>query len=243
LGLDAATPSLAGLSGISRLRFVAFDAVGAALWSGAYAGLGYAFGKDLDRAAAYAVRLGTLWLIVVLASLVMYVGRKLVRWHRFVRECRIARITPEELKEKLDAGEKVLVVDLHCRRDGPRGHQGIPGAVCIDPQRLRQRTKHDGRIPMPRDCEVVLYCTGPHELTSARVALELRRQGIEHVRALAGGLRAWHERGFPMTWVILCGVDELCRLSALSPSLVPTSIPLLRDPVRKASAAESWAPS
>jgi hypothetical protein len=96
---------------------------------------------------------------------------------------------------------------------------------------------------MPRDCEVVLYCTGPHELTSARVALELRRQGIEHVRALAGGLRAWHERGFPMTWVILCGVDELCRLSALSPSLVPTSIPLLRDPVRKASAAESWAPS
>jgi len=243
LGLDAATPSLAGLSGISRLRFVAFDAVGAALWSGAYAGLGYAFGKDLDRAAAYAVRLGTLWLIVVLASLVMYAGRKLVRWHRFVRECRIARITPEELKEKLDAGEKVLVVDLHCRRDGPRGHQGIPGAVCIDPQRLRQRTKHDGRIPMPRDCEVVLYCTGPHELTSARVALELRRQGIEHVRALAGGLRAWHERGFPVTWVILCGVDELCRLSALSPSLVPTSIPLLRDSVRKASAVESWAPS
>src|SRR5580700_11225819 len=88
VGLDAATPSLAGLSGISRLRFIAFDAFGAALWSGAYAGLGYVFGKDLDHAAAYAVRLGTLWLIVVLASLVMYVGRKLVRWHRFVHEFR-----------------------------------------------------------------------------------------------------------------------------------------------------------
>lgn len=243
LGLDAATPSLAGLSGISRLRFVAFDAVGAALWSGAYAGLGYAFGKDLDRAAAYAVRLGTIWLIVALASLVMYAGRKLVRWHRFVRECRIARISPEELKEKLDAGQKVLVLDLHCRRDGPRGHQGIPGALCIDPQRLRQRAKHDGRIPVPRDCEVVLYCAAPHELTSARVALELRRRGIEHVRALAGGLRAWHERGFPMTRVILCGAGELCRPTALSPSAVPTSIPLLRDTVGKASTAESWAPS
>jgi membrane protein DedA with SNARE-associated domain/rhodanese-related sulfurtransferase len=215
VGLDAATPSLAGLSGISRLRFIAFDAFGAALWSGAYAGLGYVFGKDLDHAAAYAVRLGTVWLIVVFASLAMYVGRKLVRWHRFVHEFRMTRITPEELKEKLDAGEKVLVIDVHGGRDGPRGHQGIPGAVCIDPRRLGQRANHDGRMPtppIPRDCEVVLYCTTPHELMSARLALQLRRRGFEHVRPLAGGLRAWHERGFPVTLVILCGADEIVRL-------------------------------
>jgi hypothetical protein len=62
------------------------------------------------------------------------------------------------------------------------------------------------------------------------------------VRAFAGGLRAWHARGFPMTLVILCGADELCRSTALSLSVVPTSIPLLRDAVRKASAGESWAP-
>jgi hypothetical protein len=134
VGLDAATPPLAGLSGTSRLRFIAFDAIGAALWSGAYTGLGYAFGKDLDRAAAYVTRLGTLWMVVVFASLVMYVGRKLVRWHRFVRECRMARITPEELKEKLDAGEKILVVDLHGGRDSPRGHQAFP-AQCASIRR------------------------------------------------------------------------------------------------------------
>ena len=60
VGLDAATPSLAGLSGRSRLRFVTSDAVGAALWSGAYAGLGYVLGKDLDRVAASAERSGML---------------------------------------------------------------------------------------------------------------------------------------------------------------------------------------
>ena len=232
VGLDAATPPLAGLSGTSRLRFLAFDAVGAALWSGAYAGLGYVLGRDLDRAAAYAARLGALWVIVVFASLAMYAGRKLVRWHRFVREFRMSRITPEELKKKLDAGEKILVIDLHGRRDGARGHQGIPGAMCIDPHRLGQHA--DGRTPIPRDREVVLYCSEPHELTSARVALELRRRGFERVRPLAGGLRAWQERGFPLTLVILCGPDELCRSTALSPSVVPTSIPLLRDSVRKA---------
>jgi membrane protein DedA with SNARE-associated domain/rhodanese-related sulfurtransferase len=205
VGLDAATPPLAGLSGTSRTRFIAFDAVGAVLWSGAYAGLGYVLGKDLDRVAAYGARLGTLWVIVVLSALAMYVGRKLLRWHRFVREFRMARITPEELKKKLDAGEKVTIVDLHGRRNGPRGHQGIPGAVCIDPHRLGQQGDSNRRAPIPRDREVVLYCTALHEFTSARVALELRRRGFERVRPLAGGLQAWHERGFPLTLVILCG--------------------------------------
>src|SRR5271157_5472340 len=101
-GLDAAAPPLAGLSRTSRLRFIAFDAVGAALWSGAYAGLGYIFSKDLDRAASYASRMGRDLAIVVLAGLTIYVGRKVVRWHRFMREFRLTRITPEELKEKLD---------------------------------------------------------------------------------------------------------------------------------------------
>jgi membrane protein DedA with SNARE-associated domain/rhodanese-related sulfurtransferase len=235
VGLDAATPPLAGLSGTSRLRFIAFDTVGAALWSAAYAGLGYVFGKDLDRAAAYAARLSTLTVVVVFAALAIYAGRKLVRWHRFVREFRMVRITPEELKEKLDAGEKVLIVDLHGHRDGARGHQGIPGAVCIDPHRLEQRDSPNQRTPIPRDCEVVLYCTAPHELTSARVALELRCRGFERVRPLAGGLEAWREQGFPLTLVMLCGVDVPRASTALSPSVAATSLPLLGDSVRKAS--------
>jgi membrane protein DedA with SNARE-associated domain/rhodanese-related sulfurtransferase len=205
VGLDAATPPLAGLSGTSRTRFIALDAIGAALWSGVYAGLGYLLGKDLDRAAAYAARLGMVWGLVVFAALATYVSRKLVRWHRFVREFRMSRITPEELKKKLDAGEQVMIVDLHGRRERLRGHQGIPGAVCIDPHRLGQHDNPRKQPPIPRDCEVVLYCTTLHEFTSARAALELRRRGFERVRPLAGGLQAWHERGFPMTLVILCG--------------------------------------
>jgi membrane protein DedA with SNARE-associated domain/rhodanese-related sulfurtransferase len=205
VGLDAATPPLAGLSGTSRLRFIAFDAVGAALWSGVYAGLGYLLGRDLDRAATYAARLGMFWVLFAFAALAIYVTRKLVRWHRFVREFRMARITPEELKKKLDAGEQVMIVDLHGRRDGRRGHQGIPGAVCLDPHRLGQHDNPKMRTRIPRDCEVVLYCSTLHELTSTRAALELRRRGFERVRPLAGGLQAWHQLGFPLTSVILCG--------------------------------------
>jgi membrane protein DedA with SNARE-associated domain len=86
VGLDATTPPLAGLSGTTRLRFIALDAVGAALWSAAYAGFGYLFCKDLDLAFSYAARFGKLLAIVMLAGLVFTVGRKLFRWFRFMRE-------------------------------------------------------------------------------------------------------------------------------------------------------------
>src|SRR5271165_2733157 len=95
-GLDAVTPPLAGISRTSRLRFLAFDAVGAGLYSGAYAGLGYLFSHDLDRAAAYAARAGTILAVVALAAISIYAGCKLVRSHRFIRDSRIVRVTPTD---------------------------------------------------------------------------------------------------------------------------------------------------
>jgi membrane protein DedA with SNARE-associated domain/rhodanese-related sulfurtransferase len=200
-GLDAVAPPLAGTSGTIRLHFLAFDTIGAALFSAAYSGLGYFFSRDLDRAAIYAGRVGTLLLaVVVLAGLSIYATPKLVRLYRFIREFRLARITPEELKEKLDAGEQVFIVDLQGRWRDARERQGIPGAVRIDPHKLEHYRAYDTKTPdpLPRDREVVLYCDGPHEFTSARVALAMQRRGFRRVRPLAGGLRAWQERGFPV---------------------------------------------
>ncbi len=208
-GLDAVAPPLAGASGTSRLRFLASDAVGAGLYSGAYAGLGYVLSHDLDRAAAYAARVGTLMAVLAFVGFSIYAAPKLVRLCRFIREFRLARITPEELKQKLDAGEQVFIVDLQ----GARQRQGIPGAVRIDPRRLEQYRAYDRKTPapLPRDREVVLYCASPHELTSARVALAMRRQGFRRVRPLAGGLLAWQERGFPVAQDLPLWVPELVQ--------------------------------
>ena len=49
------------------------------LWAGAYAGLGYVFSKDLDRAASYVASLGKVFAVFVLAGVTIYFGRKLVR--------------------------------------------------------------------------------------------------------------------------------------------------------------------
>lgn len=82
-GLDAVVPPLAGTTGTSRLRFVAFEAVGASLWSTAYAGLGYAFSHDLNRAAAYVGKGGTFLASVLVAALVVYAARKVGHWRRW----------------------------------------------------------------------------------------------------------------------------------------------------------------
>jgi len=93
-GLDAVTPPLAGTSGTSRIRFLAFETVGASLWSTGYAGLGYIFSHDLDRAATYVGRAGALLAGLLACGLSMYAVRKLARRSRSVRESQPVRITP-----------------------------------------------------------------------------------------------------------------------------------------------------
>ena len=51
---------------------------------------------------------------------------------------------------------------------------------------------------IPRDREIVVFCSCPNEATSARVALRLRALGITQIRPLADGLEAWRRRGFPL---------------------------------------------
>ena len=91
-GLDAVTPPLAGISRTSRIRFLGLDAVGAGLYSGAYAALGYVFSHDLERVAAYAGRDGTVLAGLALAGLLLYT----VRRYRLTHKSRLVQATPSE---------------------------------------------------------------------------------------------------------------------------------------------------
>ncbi len=92
-GLDLVVPPLAGTSRLSRLRFLAFDAVGSGLYSALYGGLGYVFSNDLDRAASYAGRAGSVLAGLAFTGLLIYAAPKLVRWCRSLRVSRVARAT------------------------------------------------------------------------------------------------------------------------------------------------------
>jgi len=115
-GVDAVAPPLAGASRTSRVRFLVFDAIGAGLYTCAYGGLGYAFSHDLNRAAAYVSRAGTLLVSLALVGVGIYIAHRLVQRHRVVRE---PRIVPIALVDPIECGDSV---DMPCGVVGGQEH-------------------------------------------------------------------------------------------------------------------------
>ncbi len=153
-GLNTAAPPLAGVFRMRPVRFLLFDSLGAVLWVSVFVGLGYAFSDQLERIAGHALALGTGLLVILIAALAAYIGWKYVHRRRFLRELRISRITPEELKSKFDAGEEIVVVDLRHSYDFEADPQTIPGAYRMEAAELEARSEQ-----IPRDRDVVVYCT------------------------------------------------------------------------------------
>jgi membrane protein DedA with SNARE-associated domain/rhodanese-related sulfurtransferase len=193
-GLNAMAAPLAGIIRMRWRRFVLFDALGAFLWSGAFMITGYAFRGKLGRIASRAAFLGEWLLVLVIAAFAGYICWKYYNRRRFLRNLRIARITPEELKGKIDAGEDVIIVDLRHALDFDAQPETIPGALHMDAAELEEA--HEA---IPRDREIVLFCACPNEVTAARLALLLRSKGITRIRPLAEGYEGWRSRGFPMS--------------------------------------------
>jgi membrane protein DedA with SNARE-associated domain len=153
-GLSTVAPPLAGMIGMRLSRFALWDGAGSLLWVGAFLLLGMAFHDQLESVAEL-VAAGVGRLGEALGALfALWLGWKYTRRRRFIRSLRVARITPEELKRRLDAGEAVVIVDLRGSLDLAHDPQTLPGALRMSAEELE--TRH---VEIPRDRDVVLYCT------------------------------------------------------------------------------------
>ena len=153
-GLGLVTPPLAGIFRMRFGRFLLFDGIGSTVWAGAFLSLGYVFAGQIERVAARMASLGGWLLVLVIGALAFYIIFKFVARQRFLRELRIARITVDELKVKLDAGEQITIVDLRHSLDFEAEPEVIPGALHMEAKELEEKTDR-----LPRGGEVVLYCT------------------------------------------------------------------------------------
>jgi rhodanese-related sulfurtransferase len=189
--------SLSGMIRMRRSRFLLFDAGGALLWALTYLLAGLIFHRQVDAIIVGIGLLGRRAGLVVAVLIAAYVGFKYFQRWRFLRELQVNRIGPEALKKMLAEGRGVTVVDLRHPAEVEREGAKILGALLIRPDDLRARS---GEIP--KDGEIVLYCTCPNEATSARVALQLRKTGIRRVRPLSGGFEAWRDGGYPVEPVL-----------------------------------------
>ncbi len=152
-GLGAAAAPLAGVVKMPTARFLLFDTLGIAIWSGSYLALGFVFSNQLERVALAGSRLGATLFLLLAVALGSFVAWKYVRRRRFLIALRQARITPAELRAKMDAGEDVVVVDLRHLLSVEADPELIPGAKWIDPEKLDEQAAE-----IPRDREIVLYC-------------------------------------------------------------------------------------
>ncbi len=192
-GLSTVTPALAGLFHVSARNFLLYNGLGAVLWTIAFMAPGYIFADQLEWAAAQVSRFGSSLAVIVGAAVALYIVYKFIHRQILLRELRIARITPDELKRMMDGGEEVMVLDLRQAPAIADDPYSIPGAKQMAVEELEKR-HHE----IPRDRDVILYCACPNDVTAARMALLLKRNGIRKVRPLAGGVDAWRERNYPL---------------------------------------------
>jgi membrane protein DedA with SNARE-associated domain/rhodanese-related sulfurtransferase len=185
-----------GLSGVVRTsvpRFLFFDAIGAALWSGVPVVLGALFHHALDKAIAALEGAGRWGLVAIGSALVIYLAVKVLQRRRLIRALRMARVTPDELNVMLQSSQRPLIVDVRSLQSQREGR--IPGAVWLDIQAFDASLRASGLEHGSAD-EVIVYCSCPNEASAAGVARQLMTAGFTRVRPLAGGIDAWRERGF-----------------------------------------------
>jgi rhodanese-related sulfurtransferase len=104
---------------------------------------------------------------------------------------RIKETNVPEVKKRLDAGEKMILVDTREDSEWARGR--IPGAIHLSKGIIERDIEKT--IP-DRSAPIVLYCGGGFR--SALAADNLQKMGYTNALSMDGGWRGWTEAGLPI---------------------------------------------
>lgn len=192
-GLSTVAAPIAGQTGMSYSSFLAYDLAGALIWSTTVTLIGKFFGdvlKQHPEVLSWLAHFAGILLLVVIAGFLL---NRIRRQQSFLRQVKTSRLEPRELKKMLDSGQKVFIVDLRHPLDYLPDPRVLPGALRVSPEDLMER-----HAEIPRDQDIVLYCTCPSEATAAKTAMKLRKAGIFRVRPLLGGFDEWKKMGYPL---------------------------------------------
>ena len=105
---------------------------------------------------------------------------------------RVRETTVDEIKSRLDRGDKFVLVDVREESEWQKDH--LPGAIHMSKGVIERDIEH--KVP-DLNAEVVLYCGGGFR--SALAADNLQKMGYTNVISMDGGVRGWREKGYPMT--------------------------------------------
>jgi rhodanese-related sulfurtransferase len=104
---------------------------------------------------------------------------------------RIKETTVDEVKTRLDRGDKFLLIDVREESEYAKDH--LPGAIHLGKGIIERDVEQ--KIPNT-DSEMILYCGGGFR--SALAADNLQKMGYTNVISMDGGIRDWRGRGYPL---------------------------------------------
>ena len=197
-GLSTVSAPIAGQTGMPYGRFFFYDLAGSIIWAEAYLMAGRFFGDVAQKSAPFFHLLSHFAFVVFVMMVLGFMGYRVFKQRRFLLQVRSMVIQPAELKKMMDTAEAAgnimpFIVDLRHPLDYLPDPRVLPGAVRIGPNEIAKR-----QAEIPRDRDVILYCTCPNEETSAKVALQLQKYGVHRVRPLHKGFDGWKYLGYPL---------------------------------------------
>jgi membrane protein DedA with SNARE-associated domain/rhodanese-related sulfurtransferase len=192
-GLAIIAPPLAGAMRIGWLRFISLSTCAACLWVGAALGAGIVFKYQIARLLEHLSQFGSILGAGVVISLAAYIAFKWWQRSRFFKMLRMARISVADLYDLIQRGAAPLIIDVRSITARALEPRWIPGALHVPLPDVAHHLKE-----LPRDRDIILYCTCPSEASAARVAKILMNHGFQRVRPLYGGLDAWIAAGHPV---------------------------------------------
>ena len=191
-GFASVASALAGAIGTRPAKFLVFDTLGAALWSGSAIFLGSLFSSAVADLLDILASLGKWGILLVALAFAVYLAKKWWQRYSFLKDLRMARITVKELDELLQSGNPPTIIDV---RTGIAQQGGrIPGAMVMSAD-----DDLSALVTNPAtNSEVIIYCACPNEATAARLAKKLMQRGYTRVRPLTGGIDAWIAAGYSL---------------------------------------------
>ncbi len=197
-GLSTVAAPIAGQTGMPYARFVVWDLAGSILWAETFLLAGRFFGDIAQKSAPFFHWLGRFAFVIFVMMVLGFLAHRILKQRKFLRQVRELRLEPSELKLMMENAEEhgnipPFIVDLRHPLDYLPDPRVLPGALRIGPNELKLHSEI-----LPRDRDVVLYCTCPSEETSAKVALQLHKMGVYRVRPLRGGFDGWKQAGYPL---------------------------------------------
>ena len=105
---------------------------------------------------------------------------------------RIRELTVDDVKAKLDRGEKFLLVDVREESEYAKDH--LPKSIHLGKGVIERDI--EARVP-DTSTPLILYCGGGFR--SALAADNLQKMGYTDVLSMDGGIREWREKGLPLT--------------------------------------------